>query len=108
MRATVHEVRFRELHILITDSSDRVIARGDSALVGTSPVPDEGLVRSLFHIPVSDTATMTYTVDHVYNWLDAWDTQGRPARCASTINPPTPAIQSHPTQSCRAISGAFA
>jgi two-component system OmpR family sensor kinase len=41
MRATVHEVRFRELHILITDSSNQVIARGDSALVGTSPKAGE-------------------------------------------------------------------
>jgi len=38
MRATVHEVRFRELHILITDSANQVVARGDSALVGTSPI----------------------------------------------------------------------
>lgn len=44
MRATVHEVRFRELHILITDSSNQVIARGDSALVGTSPKAGEAPV----------------------------------------------------------------
>ena len=44
MRATVSEVRFRELHILIIDSAGRVVARGDSALVGTSPAPDESTV----------------------------------------------------------------
>jgi two-component system OmpR family sensor kinase len=44
MRATVHEVRFRELHILIADSANEVIARGDSALVGTSPMPGEATV----------------------------------------------------------------
>ena len=44
MRSTVSEVRFRELHILIIDSAGRVIARGDSALTGTSPAPDEAAV----------------------------------------------------------------
>jgi hypothetical protein len=53
MRATVVEVRFRELHILITDSTGHVVARGDSALVGTSPVPDEGRVRSALAGPLS-------------------------------------------------------
>jgi serine protease AprX len=32
---------------------------------------------------VSDTTTMSYTVDHVYNWFDAVPTAGRPARCDS-------------------------
>ena len=44
MRATVSEVRFRELHILIIDSTGRVMARGDSGLVGTPPAPDESTV----------------------------------------------------------------
>jgi heavy metal sensor kinase len=58
MRATVVEVRFRELHILITDSTGHVVARGDSALVGTSPVPDEGRVRSALAGPLSEPVTI--------------------------------------------------
>jgi serine protease AprX len=37
---------------------------------------------------VSDTVAMTYTVDHVYNWLDAVPHAGRPATCDS--NPQVP------------------
>lgn len=58
MRSTVHEVRFRELHIFITDSTGQVVARGDSALVGTSPVPDESRVRSAVSGPLTETVTI--------------------------------------------------
>ena len=58
MRATVVEVRFRELHILITDSTGQVVARGDSALVGSSPTPDEGRVRSALAGPLSEAVTL--------------------------------------------------
>jgi heavy metal sensor kinase len=58
MRATVTEVRFRELHILITDSTGRVVARGDSALVGTSPVPDETMVLSAVRSAEREPFTM--------------------------------------------------
>jgi serine protease AprX len=30
---------------------------------------------------ISDTVAMTYTVNHVYNWLDAVPQAGRPSRC---------------------------
>jgi heavy metal sensor kinase len=58
MRATVVEVRFRELHILITDSAGQVVAHGDSALVGTSPAPDEGRVRAAFAGPLTEPVTI--------------------------------------------------
>ena len=63
MRATVAEVRFRELHILIVDSAGRMIAHGDSALVGTSPVnawPDEATVMSVLRDagPITGDYTM--------------------------------------------------
>ena len=57
MRATVTEVRFRELHILIIDSTGRVIARGDSALVGSSPAPDETAVLSTVRGPLDEPIT---------------------------------------------------
>lgn len=41
MRVTVAEVRFRELHILITDSTGRVVARGDFSTDSSASVPDE-------------------------------------------------------------------
>ena len=41
MRVTVAEVRFRELHILITDSTGRVVARGDFSTDSSGSVPDE-------------------------------------------------------------------
>jgi serine protease AprX len=37
---------------------------------------------------VSDTVAMTLTVDHVYNWFDAWPQAGRPPRCE--IDPQAP------------------
>jgi heavy metal sensor kinase len=58
MRATVTEVRFRELHILIIDSTGRVVARGDSALIGTSPVHDETMVLAAVRGAESEPFTM--------------------------------------------------
>jgi two-component system OmpR family sensor kinase len=58
MRATVSEVRFRELHILIIDSTGRVIARGDSALVGTSPLPDESSARAAARTQLAEPFTI--------------------------------------------------
>jgi serine protease AprX len=37
---------------------------------------------------VSDTVAMTLTVDHVYNWFDAWPQAGRPPRCESDPQAP--------------------
>lgn len=34
------------------------------------------------------TGGVTTTVDHVYNWFDAWDTQGRPSRCVQDAQIP--------------------
>ena len=44
MRATVAEVRFRELHILITDPAGQVVARGDFTSDSTVGVPDESVL----------------------------------------------------------------
>lgn len=45
MRVTVAEVRFRELHILITDSTGRVVARGDFSTDSGVSVPDENVLE---------------------------------------------------------------
>jgi heavy metal sensor kinase len=45
MRATVAEVRFRELHILIADSTSRVVARGDFSTDSAGSVPDENVLQ---------------------------------------------------------------
>jgi two-component system OmpR family sensor kinase len=45
MRVTVAEVRFRELHILITDSTGRVVARGDFSTDSSGSVPDETVLE---------------------------------------------------------------
>jgi serine protease AprX len=37
---------------------------------------------------ISDTVAMTYTIDHVYNWFDAYPAASRPTRCDP--NPQTP------------------
>ena len=49
MRSTISEVRFRELHILITDSAGTVVARGDPEIGGgrTNDLPDESLHQAL-------------------------------------------------------------
>jgi heavy metal sensor kinase len=44
MRATVAEVRFRELHILIIDAGGQVVARGDFTTDSTIGVPDESVL----------------------------------------------------------------
>lgn len=44
MRVTVAEVRFRELHILITDGAGQVVARGDFTSDSTVGVPDESVL----------------------------------------------------------------
>lgn len=45
MRATVAEVRFRELHILIADAGGQVVARGDFTSDSTIGVPDERVLE---------------------------------------------------------------
>lgn len=53
MRMTVAEVRFRELHIMIIDSTGRVVARGDFSSDTIGNVPDERL-RQVARSIVSD------------------------------------------------------
>jgi subtilisin family serine protease len=49
---------------------------------------DHPALQAKYRGVVSDTVAMTWTVDHVYNWLDAWPQAGRPPRCES--DPQTP------------------
>ncbi|RIK29435.1 MAG: hypothetical protein DCC55_37945 [Chloroflexi bacterium] len=44
---------------------------------------DHPALRPKYRGVVSDTVAMTLTVDHVYNWFDAWPLAGRPSRCNS-------------------------
>ncbi|MEZ4673861.1 MAG: S8 family serine peptidase [Caldilineaceae bacterium] len=37
---------------------------------------------------VTATGASTPTISHLYNWFDAWDLQGRPARCAQDAQIP--------------------
>lgn len=45
MRVTVAEVRFRELHILIIDSTGRVVARGDFSSDSSGSLPDDRVLQ---------------------------------------------------------------
>lgn len=48
MRATIYEVRFRELHIVITDSTGRVVAKGDpGAESGNAGAPTDAAVLAV-------------------------------------------------------------
>ncbi|MCB0162343.1 MAG: S8 family serine peptidase, partial [Caldilineaceae bacterium] len=44
---------------------------------------DHPALMAAYRGVISDTTTMTYTVDHLYNWFDAVPDAGRPARCES-------------------------
>ena len=59
MRVTVAEVRFRELHILITDSTGRVVARGDFSTDSSGSVPDETVLDAVRGFGTDDAPRST-------------------------------------------------
>ena len=58
MRVTVAEVRFRELHILITDPEGNVVARGDFTSDSTVGVPDERVLEFARAASTSEARSM--------------------------------------------------
>ena len=62
MQATVAEVRFRELHILITDSTGQLVARGDFTSDSTVGVPDESVLQFARTAAGTESQTMRLRV----------------------------------------------
>ncbi|CAN5394720.1 hypothetical protein BH10CHL1_BH10CHL1_12700 [soil metagenome] len=44
---------------------------------------DHPALEAKYRGVVTDTNSLTFTVDHVDNWFDAWGTTGRPASCSN-------------------------
>ncbi|MFN8491687.1 MAG: S8 family serine peptidase [Caldilineaceae bacterium] len=49
---------------------------------------DHPALKAKYRGVITSTTSLTPTINHVYNWFDAWGTTGRPARCST--NPQVP------------------
>ncbi len=49
---------------------------------------DHPALQAQYRGVISDTVAMTTTIDHQYNWFDAWPDARRPARCDADLQVP--------------------